>query len=679
MPEAAENKIDCLRGVGQKRAELFRKLGINTLGDLLRHYPRSYEDWSEVCTVADAPYGEKCCIKARITSPRKTDYIRKGLTIFRFTASDGTGDIKITVFNNKYLASDLEKGGEFLFRGKISGNLIAKEMVSPEVRKQQGYRLFCPIYPQTQGMTNRMIENAVEQAIKLCNITDDPLPFRIRERYGLCELNFALQNIHFPSSPDKLEAAQHRLAFEELLILQLGLQQMRTRSRSRNENRIIKNFTEEFFSFLPFSPTGAQRRAVKEALYDMSGKYPMTRLIQGDVGSGKTAVAAAIAYNAVKNGFQAAMMAPTELLAQQHYQSLLKLFEKSGISLALLTGSTPAAEKKKIKKRLADGETDFVIGTHALLQADVGFNRLGLVVTDEQHRFGVAQRAALTSKGNHPHMLVMSATPIPRTLAMIIYGDLDLSVLDELPPGRLPVKTYAVRSDKRKRVYNFIRSFIEQGRQAYIVCPMIDEDESGDLAAAQQYFESLSEKEFPEYRLGLLHGKMKPAEKEAVMTAFSQNKIQILISTTVIEVGVDVPNACVIVIENAERFGLSQLHQLRGRVGRGSAASSCILISDANNPEAVARLKVMTQTTDGFKIADEDLRLRGPGDFFGNRQHGLPELKIADLHNGGELIRQSQNAVKEILAADPELKLSENRALSSEIKKLFEQCEYSIS
>lgn len=679
MPESADKKIECLRGVGQKRAALFNKLGISTLGELLRHYPRSYEDWSDVRTVNDAPYVEKCCIKAAITSRGRTDYIRKGLTVFHFIASDATGNIKITVFNNKYLAAELESGGEFLFYGKISGNLTIKEIVSPEVRKPQSYRLFCPIYPQTQGLTNRMIESAVEQAVRMCVITDDPIPCRLRERYDLCELNSALQNIHFPSSQAKLEAARRRLAFEELLILQLGLQKIRTRSRRKNENRVTKDFTEDFFYLLPFAPTGAQRRAVREAIGDMSGAYPMTRLVQGDVGSGKTAVAAAIAYTAVKNGFQAAMMAPTELLAQQHYQSLTKLFEKSGINLALLTGSSTAAEKKKIKKQLAEGEMDFVIGTHALLQADVSFQRLGLVITDEQHRFGVAQRAALTAKGNHPHMLVMSATPIPRTLAMIIYGDLDLSVLDELPPGRLPVKTYAVRSGKRKRVYSFIKNFIEQGRQAYIVCPMIDEDESGNLAAAQQYFETLSSKEFPEYHLGLLHGKMKPLEKETVMTAFAKNQIQLLISTTVIEVGVDVPNACVMVIENAERFGLSQLHQLRGRVGRGKAESSCVLISDACNPEAIARLKIMTKTTDGFKIADEDLRLRGPGDFFGNRQHGLPELKIADLHNGGELIRQSQNAVKEILSTDPMLELSENRGLSEEIKKLFSQCEYSIS
>lgn len=676
MADISENKIEYLKGIGEKRAKCFHKLGIESIGDLLRYYPRTYEDWSHISSIAEVPFGEKCCIKATVGSPCHTSYIRKGLTIFQFIVNDGTLPMKITIFNNKYLAGLLESGGEFLFYGKAGGSFTVKEMVSPEVRRPQNYQRFYPIYRLTEGLTNRLIENAVKQALQYDRM-DDPIPCPIRHDYQLCELPFALQNIHFPVSSHDLERARRRLAFEELLILQIGLRQIRVRNRCKNKNPVFRDFSKEFYSLLPFSPTNAQRRVANEAITDMSGNYPMARLIQGDVGSGKTAVAAAVGHTAIKNGYQVAMMAPTELLAQQHYQSLAALFKKCNIQIALLTGSTTSAEKEKMKKSLLQGDIDFIIGTHALLQADVCFRRLGLVITDEQHRFGVAQRATLLTKGNSPHMLVMSATPIPRTLAMIIYGDLDLSVLDELPPGRLPVATYAVRSDKRKRIYRFIKSFLEHGQQAYIVCPMIeDEEDNENLVAAQNYFHTLSQKEFSEYRLGLLHGKMKPAEKELVMTAFIQNKIQLLISTTVIEVGVDVPNAAVIVIENAERFGLSQLHQLRGRVGRGKTPSSCILVSDACNREAVARLKIMTQTTDGFQIADEDLRLRGPGDFFGNRQHGLPELKIADLCNDDELLRQSKAASEQILHNDPMLCLPENHGLLKEVEKLFSQSEY---
>ncbi len=664
--------IQNLSGIGEKKARLYCKLGITTIEHLLRHYPRTYEDWSRIIPIIHAPFGESCCVKAVITSPCRTNYIRKGMTLYKFTASDTTSQMKITLFNNKFLAEKLKEGEEFLFYGKIGGTFTQREMVSPEIELVQNGQRIHPIYRQTEGLTSRMIENAVRQSLKyLEQPISDPLPPCIRESFQLCALSFALKNIHFPDSQEALEQARRRLAFEELLLLQLGLFRIKHRSQQPTSIKIHIDCTEEFYHLLPFSPTQAQRRTVKEALSDMlSGTHPMSRLVQGDVGSGKTAVAAALCHTVIRNGYQTVMMAPTEILAAQHYQSLSGLFEKSGIRTALLTGFTSAAEKKKIKSELSEGNIDFIIGTHALIQDDVTFQNLGLVVTDEQHRFGVAQRTALTAKGRNPHMLVMSATPIPRTLALIIYGDLDISLLDELPPGRQPIATFAVGQDKHTRIYNYIKKFLDQGRQGYIVCPLI-EDNGNDLTPAQEYYKKLADEVFGNYRLGLLHGKMKATEKDAVMDAFSKNQIQLLVSTTVIEVGVDVPNAVIIVIENAERFGLSQLHQLRGRVGRGKYPSTCILVSDAQNQQTIARLKIMTQTNNGFEIADEDLKLRGPGDFFGSRQHGLPDLKIADLYNDSEILYQTQTAARKLLTKDPDLSLPEHTDLRQEVETLF--------
>ena len=519
-----------------------------------------------------------------------------------------------------------------------------------------------------------MIEKLVRTALTECrDELVDPIPLWLREKYCLMNLPDSLWNIHFPKSPDYLEEARRRLIFEELLILQLGLEKMRSQTQKNAGAIIERDFSDEYFSHLPFSPTGAQRRAVKEAMRDMMSGRQMNRLLQGDVGSGKTAVAAALVYSAAKNSMQSALMAPTEVLAEQHYKTFLKLFEGCSINVELLTGSDTAAQKRRKKEALKAGEIDLLIGTHAIIQSDVEFKSLALVITDEQHRFGVEQRNALGEKGKNPHLYVMSATPIPRTLALIIYGELDISILDELPPGRQKIETYAVTSELRQRAYNYVKKHLDAGRQGYIICPLVDEGESNtELASAVKYADKLQRGDFRGYTVGLMHGKMKSADKKKVMESFSNGETQLLVSTTVIEVGVDVPNAVIMVIENAERFGLSQLHQLRGRIGRGQYKSTCILITDAKNDTAQRRMKVMETTTDGFKIADEDLKLRGPGEFFGSRQHGLPEMKIADMLEDRSTLEETQRAAKEIVARDPELSSPESAALKNEIQRLFD-------
>lgn len=666
-----DTEIKFLKGVGQWRAERLKKLGIATVGDLLCYYPRAYEDWSNVVAIKDAPFGETCCIKAIVDRKPTAQKIRDGMTIFRTDVTDGECLMQITIFNSKYEAEKLIEGEELLFYGKVTGNTNFREMTSPSIEKAENGEVIRPIYSQTQGINSKLLVTLVARAFEMCSeeLTDH-LPVALRKKYGLLPYKSAVKNIHFPSDNQYLALARRTLIFEELLILQLGLLRLRGRSREFTNVRILKDFSNEFFSLLPFEPTGAQRKVISEIITDMAGELPMSRLLQGDVGSGKTAVAAAVIFSTYKNGYQSALMAPTEILAQQHYKTLHSILEGTGINIELLTGSTAAKKKKEIKAKLPSGEIQLIIGTHALLQDDVQFKSLGLVVTDEQHRFGVRQRAALGIKGNNPHTLVMSATPIPRTLALIIYGDLDISVLDEMPPGRKPVETYFVNSQLRKRAYTYVKKHINMGRQGYIVCPLVEKGET-DLASAQGYMQELAQGFFKSYSVGLLHGRMKPREKNQVMSGFVGGEIDLLVSTTVIEVGVDVPNAVIMVIENAERFGLSQLHQLRGRIGRGSDRSTCILISDAQNGEAMRRLKIMTQTTDGFKIADEDLRLRGPGDFFGSRQHGLPELKIADMLNDTTVLRQTNAAAAEIIASDSELRAQENKGLNAAIATLF--------
>lgn len=669
-----DTDIKYLKGVGERRAAMLSRLGVSDVNALVRLYPRVYEDWSRIKNINEAQIGEICCIKGIVGSPVRKNLIRKGLTLYKTEITDGSGIMGITIFNSRFAAEKLTEGDEFLFFGRVGGNLYRKEMNSPEIEPAEGADRIRPIYPQTHGLNSKMIEKLVRTALTECrDELVDPIPLWLREKYCLMNLPDSLWNIHFPKSPDYLEEARRRLIFEELLILQLGLEKMRLQTQKNAGAIIERDFSEEYFSHLPFSPTGAQRRAVKEAMRDMMSGRQMNRLLQGDVGSGKTAVAAALVYSAAKNSMQSALMAPTEVLAEQHYKTFLKLFEGCSINVELLTGSDTAAQKRRKKEALKAGEIDLLIGTHAIIQSDVEFKSLALVITDEQHRFGVEQRNALGEKGKNPHLYVMSATPIPRTLALIIYGELDISILDELPPGRQKIETYAVTSELRQRAYNYVKKHLDAGRQGYIICPLVDEGESDtELASAVKYADELQRGDFRGYTVGLMHGKMKSADKKKVMESFSNGETQLLVSTTVIEVGVDVPNAVIMVIENAERFGLSQLHQLRGRIGRGQYKSTCILITDAKNDTAQRRMKVMETTTDGFKIADEDLKLRGPGEFFGSRQHGLPEMKIADMLEDRSTLEETQRAAKEIMARDPELSSPESTALKNEIQRLFD-------
>ncbi len=665
--------IKYLKGVGEARAKLFRRLGVADIGSLVRLFPRAYEDWSKVTTILGAVPGEQCCIKAMVCSPVTHALVRKGMTIYKTQVTDGENIMKITIFNNRFAAEKLEEGEEYLFFGRIQQNGYTREMLNPQIEKTTTGERIRPIYPQTMSLSSRMIEGCVRRALdSLEDLPPDVLSTDIRNKYALCDYKSALEKIHFPKTEADIMTARRRLSFEELYVLQTGMMLLRGRNRKQAGCRIEKDCSEEFFGILPFSPTGAQRRAVKEAIDDMKKPQPMNRLLQGDVGSGKTAVAAAVAHTCAANSFQCAIMAPTEILAAQHYRTFCKLLESTDLSVELLVGSTPAKEKKRIKESLASGEIDLVIGTHALIQKDVQFKNLGLVVTDEQHRFGVGQRSALGGKGLNPHTLVMSATPIPRTLALIIYGDLDISILDELPAGRQKIETFAIDSEIRQRAYGYVRKHLDAGRQGYIVCPLVEESEVSELKAAEDVAEKLRNEDFKGYTVGLLHGKMKAAEKDSVMSEFAAGNIQLLVSTTVVEVGVDVPNSVIMVIENAERFGLSQLHQLRGRVGRGEHKSTCILISDAKGKTAQHRLKTMCKTTNGFEIADEDLKLRGPGDFFGARQHGLPEMRIADLSSDMELLKQAQRAARETLDLDSALRSEKNAPLKKAVLELYE-------
>lgn len=602
------------------------------------------------------------------------------MILFKFRASDGENLMDITIFNSKYQAEKIKIGKEYLFYGKVDKKGRLYEMSAPEIEYADNNERIRPIYSQTAGLSTKIIEKTLAQILSDKEfVLTDILPQALREKYKLCSIKYALKNIHFPQSDDALKTARKRLVFDELFIFQIAMKKLRHRVKKDTSAVIKQNYSSEFFNMLPFKPTNAQIRAVNDCINDMSCPNPMSRLLQGDVGSGKTAVAAAICYNAAKNGFQSALMAPTEILAVQHYDSLSQLLTPAGIKTALLTGSTTAADKRDIRQGLADGSIQFVVGTHALLQENVIFKALGLVVTDEQHRFGVSQRACLAGKGINPHLLVMSATPIPRTLALIIYGDLDISVLDELPPGRQIIETYRIDSGKRQRAYNFIKKHLDMGRQAYIVCPLVEQNQS-ELTAATVYADEISQKYFTNYNVGLLYGKMKPSQKEVVMKDFAEGKIQLLVSTTVIEVGIDVPNAVIMLIENAERFGLSQLHQLRGRVGRGKYKSYCILVSDAKGDIAKKRLNVMCATNNGFIIADEDLKLRGPGDFFGSRQHGLPNLNIADLHGDMDILKLAQDAAAQLLENDPELMDNDNRFIKAETEKIFEDIgEYGLN
>ena len=662
--------IQYLKGVGEKRAKILGKLGIFTVGDLLRFYPREYTDWSNVTSIAAAPFDEPCCIKATVDHKPRGAKVSKAMTVYKTVATDGESLLNITIFNSKYTAESLEAGKEYLFYGKVGGNFHRREMSSPLIEKAESGQRIHSIYHLTAGINSKYIEKLIRQIFSQGdNYFTDCLPQSLRDKLCLMEINKAIRELHLPTNADMLNEARRRVIFEELFIFQLGLMKLKGNRKETTPVAISNDYTDEFKRLLPFKMTGAQDRAVSESIRQMTSGITMNRLLQGDVGSGKTAVAAALIYTVVKNGYQCAFMAPTEILAQQHFRTCQNFFKNTDIHAELLTGSVTAANKRAIKQRLKDGETQLIIGTHALIQDDVEFNSLGLVITDEQHRFGVKHRAALSKKGTNPHTLVMSATPIPRTLALMLYGDLDVSVLDELPPGRQPIETYYVTGKLRARAFTYVKKHLDEGRQGYVVCPLVEEGDE-DIAAAESYAENLSKGFFNGYKVGLLHGKMKPKQKDEVMSRFVSGEIQLLIATTVIEVGVDVPNAVIMVIENAERFGLSQLHQLRGRIGRGQYKSTCILISDAKTDGAKKRMEIMTKTTDGFKIADEDLKMRGPGDFFGARQHGLPNMKMASLTDS-ELLTEAHRFASALLADDPELKKEENKNLNEAIYSLF--------
>lgn len=674
-------------GIGQARGRSLDKLGIRTAGDLLTYFPRHYEDRTKVCPIRDAQPGEPVCIAAMVAEAPRHSRIHKGLELTRAKVVDATAAMTVTFFNQSYVKDALKPGATYIFYGKVDimgqGAYMSNPVFEPEGRTRFTGCIM-PVYPLTAGVSNNLLAALTRRCVDHCaGKMEELLPDEVLHDYELAQCEFSYRNIHFPTSWEALELARRRLIFEEFFYLTCGMALLKGH-RDRGMGPVFAYADPGWFcASLPFALTGAQRRVIDEAAADMASGKPMNRLVQGDVGSGKTAVAAACIWLAKQNGCQSAMMAPTEILAQQHFRSLSALLAPAGMAVGLLTGSMKTTEKKKVYAALAAGELDFVVGTHALLSEGVAFLRLGLVVTDEQHRFGVGQRAALSAKAQDttPHVLVMSATPIPRTLALIVYGDLDLSVIDELPPGRTPIETYLISEDKRQRMYDFVRKLVGEGRQVYIVCPAVEEaapdtqDGStggfANLKAVTAYAVELREKIFPDIQVSFVHGKMKAREKEGVMSAFAAGQISVLVSTTVIEVGVDVPNAALMVVENAERFGLSQLHQLRGRVGRGQHQSYCILMSRTHNEDSRARLKVLRDTADGFKISEEDLKLRGPGDFFGQRQHGLPQLHIADLAGDMRLLKEAQGAAEALLATDPELKKESHQPLLDRVKRLF--------
>ena len=668
-----------IKGVGEAREKLMRRLGISTMRDLVGYFPRAYEDRTSFKEISGLTIGETVCVRAMAASAPRLSHIRHGLDLVKLCAVDDTGELDITFFNQSFIKDAIIPGEIYVFYGKISGTLLKPAMLNPVFdRGADGGALtgrIMPVYALTAGLSQKMIMSAVRHALHECgDELPDVLPDSVARRFELCRPRFAYENIHFPGDAQSLELARKRLIFEELFIIAAAMRLLRGQ-RGEKTGKSLKavNF-DGFFAALPFDPTGAQKRAMMEASRDMTQKRPMNRLMQGDVGSGKTLVAAACCWMAWQSGCQSAFMAPTEILAQQHYRSLSALLEPFGMRVGLLTGSMTAKKKREVLEKLRFGETDLIIGTHALISDSVTFSDLALVITDEQHRFGVNQRSLLTEKGGSPHVMVMSATPIPRTLALIIYGDLDVSVIDEMPPGRQKIETFIVGERHRERTYAFIEKLVREGRQVYIICPMVEEGEeqSDELKSARKYFETLQREVFPLLRVALVHGRMAAREKDAVMKSFSAGDVDILVATTVVEVGVDVPNAALIVVENADRFGLSQLHQLRGRVGRGEHKSYCILFQGSAGEVSKERLEVMRTTGDGFKIAEEDLKLRGPGDFFGSRQHGLPELRIANFATDMALLSKAQTAADELLAADLGLKSPENRKLAEQIGRLFD-------
>ena len=671
--------VTMLKGVGEVRAKQLAQLNIFTLRDLICHFPRGYEDRTKLVPIEKLEPDVPACFRAMVMNTPRTSHIRKGLDLTKVQVADSTGRLNVTFFNSRFAAQQLEYGREYIFYGAVSGDFIGYSMTNPVFEAPESQpvttRRILPIYPLTAGLTNAALLRLVQQALAVCGLPEEILPAEVREKYGILPAERAYFAIHEPNSMAEAELAKKRMIFEEFFVFSAGLSLMRAARKEKKTEPYTDFDMAPFYDSLPFTLTGAQSRAVGEILEDFRRGIPMNRLVQGDVGSGKTMVAAAAAYCAARNGAQTALMAPTEILAEQHFASLSALFVPLGVSVALLTGSMTGKQKKDVRERIAAGEVQVVIGTHALLSESTRFEHLGLVITDEQHRFGVGQRSRLSAKGEDPHLLVMSATPIPRTLALILYGDLDVSILDELPPGREPVDTFLVGESYRPRINAFIRKQVAEGHQCFVVCPAVEENEELGIKAASVWAETLQQTVFSDLRIALLHGQMKGAEKEAAMASFARGEADVMVATTVIEVGVDVPNATLMVIEDADRFGLSQLHQLRGRVGRGKAKSYCILTTHNRNPETLQRLKALCKTTDGFKIAEEDLRLRGPGDFFGSRQSGLPAFRVADLGCDLAAMKDAQQASADWIDAYGASDTPEAKALRQRIGDLFARSE----
>ena len=670
-----DTPVRYLKGVGPKTAERFEKLGILTLSDLLCHYPRRYLDFSKPYSIAEAPADTECVVKAEVFAKPGGRILPGGRRMERITAGDDVSSLEITWFNNPYAAQKLELGQEYYFQGIVTGGMLRRQMVNPQVRTDAQVKSspFEAVYPQTEGLTSSAIAKCVRQLLPHAELLPDPLPPEMLKKYRLLSKADAVRAIHCPATEEEAFAARRRLIYEELLALQLGIGRMKNHGAASTGAPMKKADASPFWESLPFSPTGAQRRAVEEILTDMSGETSMNRLLQGDVGSGKTLVAAAAIWACIRAGYQAALLAPTEILASQHAENLNRLLSPFGMRVALLTGGMKAAARRTTLAAIRDDEADLIVGTHAILSEGVEFARLGLAVVDEQHRFGVRQRGLLAEKAANPHLLVMSATPIPRTLGLLMYGDLDISILDELPPGRKPVKTRCITGKKRADLYGFLDREIDSGRQVYIVCPAIEDAGGSGLNAVKSYYEDIAKAYLPDRRVGLMHGKLKPKEKAEVMDDFKSGRLDALVSTTVIEVGVDVPNATVMVIENAERYGLSALHQLRGRVGRGAAESWCFLVSDNASESVQKRLKFLCSTSDGFAVAQYDLETRGPGDFFGSRQHGLPTLQIADLMNDTRTLHAAQSEAVALLAEDPLLERPEHALLARQVEQMFDK------
>ena len=670
-----DTPVRYLKGVGPKTAERFEKLSIVTLADLLCHYPRRYIDFSRPYSIAEAPPDTECVVKAEVFAKPAGRILPGGRRMERITAGDDVSSLEITWFNNPYATQKLELGQEYYFEGIVTGGMLRRQMVNPQVRTaaQITAAPFEAVYPQTEGLSSTVIAKCIRQLLPHAELLPDPLPEEMLKKYRLLSKADAVRAIHCPATEEEAFAARRRLIYEELLVLQLGIGRMKNRGSASTGAPMQRLDPAPFWASLPYSPTGAQRRAVDEILTDLSGSTSMNRLLQGDVGSGKTLVAAAAIWACIRSGYQAALLAPTEILAAQHAENLNRMLAPFGMRVALLTGGMKAAARRTTLAAIRSDEADLVVGTHAILSEGVEFARLGLAVVDEQHRFGVRQRGMLAEKAANPHLLVMSATPIPRTLGLLIYGDLDISILDELPPGRKPVKTRCITGKKRRDLYGFLDREIGAGRQVYIVCPAIEDTPDGGLNAVKSYYEDIAKALLPDRRVGLMHGKLKPKEKAAVMDDFKAGRLDALVSTTVIEVGVDVPNATVMVIENAERYGLSALHQLRGRVGRGAAESWCFLVSDNTAESVQKRLKFLCSTSDGFAVAQFDLETRGPGDFFGSRQHGLPTLQIADLMNDTRTLHAAQAEAVAMLADDPLLEAPEHALLEQQVQQMFEK------